>query len=266
MRPPPLAIGAGAGLAAALLLPPATGTAIGTLAAARAERARLAALAAEPAAEPVIAAPGLGLGADDPAAGRAAIMARVQGLAKAGGVLVEETSAASAPAALVALRIRVSGAEKAVIAFVDTLERGRPLMRLRSWRIEPIPGGGVRLIGEVLALLPDRLANASRPPAAAPIVAGNQPPLARVYERPLFGAAEPEAAPADAPALIGIVGRLGADAVALVRASDGKTRTLHIGESVDGWSLASLAIDAAFFARGTERVRVPLPIEPEPAQ
>ncbi len=265
MRPPPLAIGAGAGLAAALLLAPATGTAIGTLAAARAERARLAALAAEPAAEPVIAAPGLGLGADDPAAGRAAIMARVQGLAKAGGVLVEETSAASAPAALVALRIRVSGAEKAVIAFADTLERGRPLMRLRSWRIEPIPGG-VRLIGEVLALVPDKPANASRPPAAAPIVAGNQPPLARVYERQLFGAAEPEAAPADAPALIGIVGRLGADAVALVRASDGKTRTLRIGESADGWSLASLAINAAFFTRGTERVRVPLPIEPEPAQ
>jgi len=50
-----------------------------------------------------------------------------------------------------ALRIRVSGAEKAVVALADALERGRPLMRMRSWRIEPIPEGGVRLIGEVVA-------------------------------------------------------------------------------------------------------------------
>lgn len=50
--------------------------------------------------------------------------------------------------------------------------------------------------------------------------------------------------------------------MALVKASDGTTRTLAIGESVDGWSLASLAIDAAFFTRGAERVRVPLPIAP----
>ncbi len=39
----------------------------------------------------------------------------------------------------------------------------------------------------------------------------------------------------------------------------GATRTLKVGESVDGWTLASLAIDAAFFTRGAERVRVALP-------
>jgi hypothetical protein len=95
-------------------------------------------------------------------------------------------------------------------------------------------------------------------PLAAPAAA---PPLAAAYERSLFGAAEAEEAPlpGDAPALVGVVGRLGADAVALVRTAEGTTRALQIGESVDGWQLASLAIDAAFFTRGAQRVRVPLP-------
>jgi hypothetical protein len=103
---------------------------------------------------------------------------------------------------------------------------------------------------EIAAQLPAPLAT----PASAP-------PLSAVYERPLFEAAEAEqtALPGDAPALVGIVGRLGADAVALVRSADGATRALQIGESVDGWQLASLAIDAAFFTRGAQRVRVPLP-------
>jgi hypothetical protein len=97
-------------------------------------------------------------------------------------------------------------------------------------------------------------------PLAAPAVVQ---PLAAAYERPLFGGradTEEAALPADAPALVGIVGRLGADAVALVRNADGATRALQIGESVDGWQLASLAIDAAFFTRGAQRVRVPLPV------
>lgn len=98
------------------------------------------------------------------------------------------------------------------------------------------------------------------PPLAAPPPA----PLAAAYERPLFAVPEgagAEALPQDAPALVGIIGRLGADAVAMVRTADGTTRTLAIGESVDGWQLASLAIDAAFFTRGAQRVRVPMPAE-----
>ena len=86
--------------------------------------------------------------------------------------------------------------------------------------------------------------------------------LAAAYERPLFAAA-PAAAegelPADAPQLVGVVGRLGQDAVALVRSEGGPARALRIGESVDGWRLASLAIDAAFFTRGAKQIRVPLP-------
>lgn len=100
-------------------------------------------------------------------------------------------------------------------------------------------------------------------PAPVPLTANAPPALAAAFERPLFGApqaAEDSALPGDAPALVGIVGRLGADAVALVRTADGTTRALQIGESVDGWQLASLAIDAAFFTRGAQRVRVPLPV------
>jgi hypothetical protein len=93
------------------------------------------------------------------------------------------------------------------------------------------------------------------PPAAAP---------ARVFERRLFAAAEGDAAPADAPVLTGIAGRLNRDAVALVRIADGSARTLAIGQSVDGWRLESLAIDAAFFTRGRERVRVAMQDEPLP--
>ena len=124
---------------------------------------------------------------------------------------------------------------------------------------------GALAIGMPLALLlPGKAGRgAAPPPVPASIGAGSMPALARVYERPLFGGAEPAEAPADAPQLVGIVGRLNVDAVALVKASAGATRTLRIGESVDGWSLASLAIDAAFFTRGAERVRVPLPIGPD---
>ena len=83
----------------------------------------------------------------------------------------------------------------------------------------------------------------------------------RVFERSMFAAAEGEAQPADAPVLTGIAGRLNRDAVALVRIADGSARTLAIGESVDGWRLESLAIDAAFFTRGRERVRVAMQYE-----
>lgn len=104
--------------------------------------------------------------------------------------------------------------------------------------------------------------------AEQPLAPLAPPPLSAVYQRRLFAAAgEGEApAPADAPQLAGIVGRIDRDAVALVRTADGTTRTLQIGESVDGWRLAALAIDAAFFTRGSQRVRVTLPAGDDAAQ
>ncbi|WP_294299963.1 hypothetical protein [uncultured Sphingomonas sp.] len=95
--------------------------------------------------------------------------------------------------------------------------------------------------------------------AVRPAVAGS-----KVYTRDLFGNGgsdliEDTPAPDDAPQLAGIVGRIGADAVAMVRTADGRTRTIAVGEGVDGWTLESLAIDAAYFTRGGQKARVPLP-------
>lgn len=97
--------------------------------------------------------------------------------------------------------------------------------------------------------------------ALPPLVAGDPPPLTHVFDRPLFAAppGAEDALPADAPQLTGIVGRLGSDAVALVRTAQGTSRTLAIGDSVDGWTLESLSIDAGLFRRGGQRARVPLP-------
>lgn len=150
MRLPPLLLGIGAGLVGLLALWPPTSAALGDLAAARAKQARLEQAAALPERRAPILAKGAALGAADTAAGRAAMMARVQRLAKTGGVLVEETSAADAPEGLVALRVRASGAEKAVLALADAFERERPLMRFRSWTLKPI-AGGVRLTAEAVA-------------------------------------------------------------------------------------------------------------------
>ncbi|MCW3835740.1 hypothetical protein ACFQ1E_05585 [Sphingomonas canadensis] len=118
----------------------------------------------------------------------------------------------------------------------------------------------------VLLLLPGAGGAPAKAPAApaGPLTVTAGPELALVYQRPLFaGAPAGEGAageaPADAPALVGIAGRLDQDAVAMVRTADGSTRNLAVGESVDGWKLESLAIDAAFFTRGSERVRVALP-------
>ena len=142
-----------------------------------------------------------------------------------------------------------------------------------------------------LLLLPaPRAAPRRVAPVPAAIVPRAAPPLAAAYRRPLFeGAAAgeaaagpagneagdasaappaPVAAPPElsapiadaglgAPVLVGIAGRLSAgDAVAMVRTRGGRSRALRVGDSVDGWRLAALSADAAFFVRGTQQVRV----------
>lgn len=109
----------------------------------------------------------------------------------------------------------------------------------------------------IVALYPySATSRAEQRATIAPIAPAPMSAPVRIFERAMFAAAEGEARPADAPVLTGIAGRLNRDAVALVRIADGSARTLAIGESVDGWRLESLAIDAAFFTRGRERVRV----------
>ncbi|MGN7999418.1 hypothetical protein [Sphingomonas sp. 22176] len=120
----------------------------------------------------------------------------------------------------------------------------------------------------IALLQPGAVVPVRTPRPLPPLVAPTEPPLTHVFDRPLFTASttESEALPADAPQLTGIVGRLGSDAVALVRTAQGSSRSLAIGDSVDGWRLESLSIDAALFSRGGQRARVPLPAaDPEPA-
>ena len=134
----------------------------------------------------------------------------------------------------------------------------------RKWLVAAGPWA---LIVAVVALVP--YATGPRPEANATMAVVVPPPMptpARVFERPLFAPAEVDTAPADAPVLTGIAGRLNRDAVALVQLADGSARTLAIGQSVDGWRLESLAIDAAFFIRGRERVRVAMQDDPSTAE
>jgi len=133
-------------------------------------------------------------------------------------------------------------------------------------RAEQIALGGAALLAMAMPLAMLRGTAATTDDAAPALLTlpPTPPALARVYTRALFGGGaavdiEEAALPDDAPALAGIVGRIGSDAVAMVRGADGATRTLDIGEGIDGWTLESLAIDAAYFTRGGQRVRVPLP-------
>lgn len=140
----PILWGTGAGLLLAALLAPWTGTALGDLARARATRsAAAAALAA-----PVVPTPPVRPDLAFPASGGPRVaQQRVERLARGGGVLVEAIAPLETQAPLMALSLRVSGPEKAVLALADAIERERPLLRFRSWRIEPAEGGGVRLSG-----------------------------------------------------------------------------------------------------------------------
>lgn len=142
-----MAAGVALGLLAALALAPATGSALGGLAKARAQRAEVAgAIAASKAPVAPLVAPGLAT----PDA--AALAGRIRALAKNGGVLAEQVEPAGGSGALIAVRVRLSGPEKAVVALADALEREAPLVRLRGWRLVPIAGGGLRLSGEAVAV------------------------------------------------------------------------------------------------------------------
>jgi hypothetical protein len=147
VKVPPLAVGAGGGLLLALLLAPSTGTALGNLASARADRAKFAALAGgqEPARAPLVA-PGLAAGEDI-----ALLTTRIRSRAHDAGVLVEEIRTAKDAGGLIRIRVSFSGTEKAVVALADALERETVLVRLQNWKLVPIEGG-LRLTGDALAV------------------------------------------------------------------------------------------------------------------
>lgn len=139
-------------------------------------------------------------------------------------------------------------------------------MMPRAQKIALAAAAGVAVLLPVLLLVPGATPPPKPASMPAPLAAPTAPPLAHLFDRALFAPPVDVAPPPDAPQLTGIVGRLGSDAVALVRTAQGPSRTLAIGDSVDGWRLESLSIDAGLFSRGGQRVRVPLPTaEGDPA-
>jgi hypothetical protein len=84
--------------------------------------------------------------------------------------------------------------------------------------------------------------------------------LSTLYTRPVFAIPTGDSgASPDQPDLVGVFGRIGRDAVAIVRMGDGTTRTLGLGDSVDGWRLEALSADAAAFRRGNRQLRIAVP-------
>jgi len=136
-------------------------------------------------------------------------------------------------------------------------------------RLVPASPGGRRIVtlSFTLSLVLAGLIIArddGRPPrarAAAQPLAPRPLPADGGGDRPLF--LDPPgpalaALPPDAPILAGIAGRLGRDAVAMVRDTDGATRIVVIGQAYQGWRLDAISADAALFTRGAQRLRVPL--------
>lgn len=131
------------GLAAAAGLMGLAREPLASLDAARARVAGLEALLARP--------PGRGAGADGAAMGRIGERLRLTGARS--GVLVEKIAPAAPgehPAGLGAVKIVASGPERAMLRFIGEIERGRPLIRLATWRL----GAS----GEVLRLEADAVA------------------------------------------------------------------------------------------------------------
>lgn len=62
-----------------------------------------------------------------------------------------------------------------------------------------------------------------------------------------------EPPPIPVPSLVGVISRSKGRGVVLVKGSDGQTVTLAQGEAVDGWRLATIALDRATFVRNGER-------------
>ena len=116
----------------------------------------------------------------------------------------------------------------------------------------------VRVVAVVAAAAIPLWLLADRPappvPAGPVIVLTAMPPTplpARTLFAPSAITAE-DAVPASGgvPRLMGIAGRLPDDAVALLRFSDGATRSLRRGEQAQGWTVAAIAADRVRLSHG----------------
>jgi hypothetical protein len=152
MRRGSIVLGLGGGLIAAALLAAPLGEAMAGLWSARQSRADLTASlsAPSPPVRPLLA-PGLAIAAADRAAAARSLATTIRGRAASAAVLVEALAPAPSSPGIIVTRVRLSGQEKAVIAMLDGIERGTPLIRFRSWRATALADGGVRVEGEMVA-------------------------------------------------------------------------------------------------------------------
>lgn len=151
MKHKPRLIGGAIGVAVLLAFAPWTGSKLGELSMLRAEHARLTAIADRPMVSSALVPAGLAVGTSDVKAAQAHVARRIQERSKKAGLLVEQIRPTAAPAPLVGVHVQLSGAENAVLAFADALEREKPMLRFRSWRVEAL-AGGVRLSGDLIAV------------------------------------------------------------------------------------------------------------------
>ncbi|WP_414900865.1 hypothetical protein ACMT1E_13440 [Sphingomonas flavalba] len=97
-------------------------------------------------------------------------------------------------------------------------------------------------------------------PRPATMQVADAVPLDRLAARHPFGNTRPPAVETDTaqtddgPDLAGIVGRFPRAGRAMVRIGGGRTRTLKVGDRVDGWRLIALTSSRATFRRGDRRV------------
>lgn len=216
-----------------------------------------------------------GVQVPDPRAAAALASRQLRRTAARTGTLIEATEPLEPPpgSPIMLFRMAASGQEKALLSFVEEIENGTPMMRFASWRIEAsnAADGAMRLEARVAAVWEPASSPRKAQTSSSQLAVATARPLDAALNRPLFVQApiapEPSAeedfdsASPTPPELAGIVGRLPDAAVALVRAPGGGSRTLALGDSMEGWRLAALAPDAAFFTRGSEKVRVALPLQ-----
>jgi hypothetical protein len=156
---------------------------------------------------------------------------------------------------VVQIRVDAHGPEDRLRAFVSAAESPSSPVRFVTWAIGPDGGGALRLTGDAAAAWRSS-------PAADAIRLVQADPAPTAPARTLF-AIDPvaDARPAvdAAPELIGIAGRLPDDAIALVRLPDGATRDLRIGQSANGWRLATIAFDRISLVKGAKQRELVLP-------
>ena len=189
--------------------------------------------------------------AADRSAARAALGLAVADRASAAGVraIVGAAGLPGDPGWAVRVAVDASGGERALRIFSALLEGDRPAIRLVTWSIRP-GADSVHLRGEILGAW-----RRGRPTSLLPGFV----PAASAF-LPAFAASstEPDVR-SDVPALIGIVGRVPGDVVAMLRLGTGRVVTLRTGDTADGWSVREIASDRVRIERRGRQRTIVLP-------